>query len=63
MAAINTEISIGRENDGIGERFSHAHEAGIGEAHGHIRVLLHKLQHDLQLFCQIESKEHGTAPK
>jgi hypothetical protein len=29
MAAIYAEIGIGGKKDGIGERFGHAHEAGI----------------------------------
>ena len=40
MAAIYAEISIGGKEDGIGERFGDAHEAGIGEVHQNVRVLL-----------------------
>jgi hypothetical protein len=63
MAAVNTKISIGRQDYGIGERFGHADQAGIGEAHGYVWVLLHELQHWLQVVCQVESNEHGTTPK
>ena len=63
MAAVGAKIGIGGKEDGIGERFGHAHKAGIGEAHGHVRILLHELEHGVQVFCQIESDEHGTAAK
>jgi hypothetical protein len=34
VATVNPEILVSRQDDGIGERFAHAHEASIGEAHG-----------------------------
>jgi hypothetical protein len=36
MAAVDAEIGIGGKEDGIGERFGHAHKAAIGETHGHV---------------------------
>jgi hypothetical protein len=36
MAAVDAKIGIGGKEDGIGEGFGHAHEAGIGETHGHV---------------------------
>ena len=44
VAAVDAKVGIGSENDGIGERFGHAHEAGIGEAHGYVCVLLQELE-------------------
>src|SRR6266542_3192842 len=63
VAAINSEIGIGREQHGICKRLGHAHEAGVGEAHGHIGVLPHKLEDRLDVLCQLERNEHGTASK
>src|SRR5665213_3671265 len=63
VATVDAKIGIGGKEDGIGERFGHAHEAGIGEAHGYVRVLLHELEHRVQVFCQIESDKYGTAAK
>jgi hypothetical protein len=63
VAPIDSEISIGREQDGIRQRLGHAHEAGVGEAHGHVCVLLHELQHGLQVIRQLEGNEQGTAAK
>jgi hypothetical protein len=55
MAAVNTKISIGRRDYGVGERFGHADQACIGEAHGYVSVLLHEPQHWLQVVCQVKS--------
>jgi len=63
MAAIDPEIGIGGEHERIRQRFGHANEAGVGEAHWHIGVLLHKLQHGLDVLCQFERNEHGTSAK
>jgi hypothetical protein len=43
VATVNSEILVGREDDGIGKRFGHANEASIGEAHGNVGILLDQL--------------------
>src|SRR5206468_5676789 len=63
VATINAEIIVGRQHNAIGERFCHAHEARIGETHGNVGVLLHKLQDWLQILSDLESDEQDTAPK
>ena len=63
MAAIDPEIGIGGEHERIRQRFGHANEAGVGEAHRYIGVLLHELQHGLNVLCQFERNEHGTPAK
>jgi hypothetical protein len=45
VAAIDAEVGIGGEHEGIGKRFGHPHKAGVGEARGHIGVFLQQLQH------------------
>src|SRR5207244_4572680 len=40
MAAVDPEILVGRQNDGISKRFGHANQACVGEAHRNVRVLL-----------------------
>ena len=61
VATVSAEILIGRQHNAIGERFGHAHEASIGEAHGNVGVFLHKLQDWLQILGNLESDEQGTA--
>ena len=63
VAAIDAKIDIGGEDDGIGERFGHAHEARIGTTHGYACVFPHEYQHRLEITGQIERKDHGTAAK
>jgi hypothetical protein len=36
VAAVNSKILVGCQNDGIGKRFGHANKASIGEAHGNV---------------------------
>src|SRR6266852_5957919 len=36
MAAVNPEILVGRQDDGITKRFGHANQACIGEAHRNV---------------------------
>ena len=63
MTAIDAEISVSREHDGISKRLGHAHEAGLCEAHGHIGVLLQELEHRLKVLCQLKRNEQGTSSK
>ena len=63
VAAIDAKVGIGGEDDGIGERFGHAHEARIGKTHGYACVFPHEHQHRLEITGQIERKDHGTAAK
>jgi hypothetical protein len=42
MATVNTKIFIRRQDDGVCEDFTHAHEASIGEAHRNIAVFFYK---------------------
>jgi hypothetical protein len=61
MAAIDAEVGISGKQEWIGQCFGHPHEAGVGEAHGHIGVFLQQLQHGFEVIVQIEICEHGTA--
>ena len=63
MAAIDAEVGIGGKYEGIGKCFGHAHEARIGEAHGHVGVFLQQPQHGFHGIVKIEIHEHGTASK
>jgi len=53
----------GGGHDRIGQRLGHAHEAGVGKAHEHVRVLLHELEHRLNVAGQLEGGERGIASK
>jgi hypothetical protein len=49
MATVNSKILVGSEDDGIGERFGHANEASIGEAHRNVRILLDQPENRLHV--------------
>jgi len=61
MPAIDAEVRICCEDHRIGKRFGHSHKAGIGEAHGHVRVFLQELKHWLDVAIQVEGGNQGTA--
>jgi hypothetical protein len=61
VAAVNAEIPIRREEDGILERFGHANEASIGEAHGNIAILCNQLQNWVKIFHKAERDCESTA--
>ncbi len=61
MPAIDAEVGICCEDHRIGKRFGHSHKAGIGEAHGRVRVFLQELKHWLDVVVQVESGNQGTA--
>jgi len=63
MATVNSEIGIGRQDKRVRERFGHSHKAGVSEAHGNVCVLLHELQHRLEILRQLEPNEHRAAAK
>lgn len=43
VALVDAKVGIGSENDGVGEYFSHAHQARVGKTHRDICVLSHEL--------------------
>jgi hypothetical protein len=49
VAAVHPEIRVGRDNHGIRERFRHANEARIGEAHGNVGIFLDKPDNRLDI--------------
>lgn len=61
VAAIDPEVSIDGEKNGIGRHFAHPHQTGIGKAHRDIRVLLHELQHTLQFATEVKRRNDSTA--
>jgi hypothetical protein len=63
VAAINAEVRIGRQDNRISKRFSHANEASVSYAHGNIRVFLDEFQDWLYVLDEIESDDQGTAAK
>jgi hypothetical protein len=60
VAAIDSEVCIRGQKNGIGEGLRHAHEAGIRQAHRSVRVFVHELQDRLQLVGQVETGSHGV---
>lgn len=63
MTAIDAEVGISGQYNGIGKCFGHAHETGIGETHGHVSVFLQQLQHGFYVIVKSETCEYGTALK
>ena len=61
VTAINPEVSIDGEKDSIGRHLAHPHQAGIGEAHRDIRVLLNELQHTLHFAAEVKRRDHRMA--
>jgi hypothetical protein len=63
VATVNSEILVGREDDGIGKRFGHANEASIGEAHGNVGIFLDQLHDWLYVLGKCEGNQHSAAAK
>jgi hypothetical protein len=63
VATVNSEILVGREDDGIAKRFSHADEASIGEAHGNVGILLDQLHDWLDVLRECEGGQQSAAVK
>jgi hypothetical protein len=60
VAAIDSEIGIGGEKDGVGECFRHAHQTGIRETHGYIGKFLNEDEHSLQIVSLNVTKRSVT---
>jgi hypothetical protein len=63
VATVNSEVLIGREDDGIGKRFGHAHKASIGKAHGNVGILLDQLHDWLHVLGKCEGDQQSAAAK
>jgi len=63
VSAIDAEVRIGREYDRLGERLAHSDEAGIGETHRDVCVLLHETQDTVELVSEIERGDNGAPTK
>jgi hypothetical protein len=63
VAAVNSEILVGREDDRISKRFGHANEASIGEAHGNVGILLDQPQDWLHVLCKCEGDQQSAAAR
>jgi len=54
MAAVDPEILICRQHDGIRKRLCHANEASIGEAHRNVCILFDQSHNRLDVFRKFE---------
>ena len=63
MAAVDPEILVGRQNDGISKRFGHANKACVGEAHRNVRVLFDQFQNGFYAVGKFEGDQQSTAAK
>jgi hypothetical protein len=43
------------------QRFGHAYEAGVGKAHGNVRILVDESEHRFQFLAEIEAHLNQTA--
>ena len=60
MPAINQEILIGGQNDGICKGLGHANEAGIRKAHGNLGIFFHQLRDCLEILSKLEGHKEGA---
>ena len=56
VAAVEVEIVVGGQNDGIGGNFGHADQASVGQAHWHVGVFVHEIEHRNELRLKFEGK-------
>jgi hypothetical protein len=49
-AAVDAEVAVGREEDGVGQNLGHADEAGVGEAHRHVGILAQQREENLSRY-------------
>jgi hypothetical protein len=63
MTAINAEVLVGREDDGIRKSFGHTNEASIGETHGDVGIFINQLDDRVHVFGQLKGNDEGTPPK
>ena len=61
MASIETEILVGRQDDGISKRFRHANEASISQTHRNVGILLDQPHNGLDVFGKFEANQQSTA--
>ena len=45
VSPVDAEVRIGRDDHRIGQDLAQAHEAGVGQAHGHAGVLGTQVEH------------------
>jgi len=61
VPAIDAKIVIGAEEYRVSRDFRHADEAGVGETHGDIRILVRELQDRFEFTPQVEACSHGAS--
>ena len=61
VAPIDPKVRVCGQEDGIGPDLRHAHEAGIGESHRNIGVLLQKMKRTVKVVAQIEPRDDGVS--
>src|SRR2546430_12576233 len=63
VSAIDAKVRVGRQDDRVGKRLAHPDEAGIGEAHRNVRVLLHETQDAIELVRKVEREDNRATAK
>jgi len=63
VAAVDPEVVVGGEHDGISEDFGHTHQTSIGQTHRNIGVLLQEPENRAQLAGQVEVDVKETTPQ
>jgi hypothetical protein len=61
VAAIDCEIGIGGDQDRVGQRFGHANQAGVCQAHWNAGVFGSQVKYWKQLVRKIERKTQVAA--
>ena len=63
VAAVEAEVCVGGQDDGIGEYLRHPYQLGVGQTGRHLGVLLDQLQDVLEVVAEIEADDKCLAPQ
>jgi len=61
VAAVNLEIRVGGEKEGIGQNFSEADQTGVGDAHRDIGELVQEIEDGLEALLMERENPQGRA--
>jgi len=63
MSPIDAKMGVRGEHDGLWKHLGHAHEAGIGKAHGDVLVLPHERDDRLFFLTEPKRRQKLVTPK
>ena len=63
MAAVYSEILVGRQDDRISKRFRHTNDASICQTHRNVGILFDQSPNRFDVFGKFEGNQQSTAAK